>query len=97
MASLWGYTCPQVEEGNSSFLLSLTCPLMISIKHPLKGGPVFSFANADPLPTLQSLCLRQNLIKCIENLEELQSLRELDLYDNQIKKIENLEALTELE
>lgn len=45
----------------------------------------------------QTLCLRQNLIKCIENLEELQSLRELDLYDNQIKKIENLEALTELE
>lgn len=61
------------------------------------GGPVFPFANADPLPILQSLCLRQNLIKCIENLEELQSLRELDLYDNQIKKIENLEALTELE
>lgn len=45
----------------------------------------------------QTLCLRQNLIKCIENLEELQSLRELDLYDNQIKKIENLEALTQLE
>lgn len=46
---------------------------------------------------LQTLCLRQNLIKCIENLEELHSLRELDLYDNQIKKIENLDALTELE
>lgn len=45
----------------------------------------------------QTLCLRQNLIKYIENLEELQSLRELDLYDNQIKKIENLEALTQLE
>lgn len=48
-------------------------------------------------PTLQTLCLRQNLIKCIENLEELHSLRELDLYDNQIKKIENLDTLTELE
>lgn len=45
----------------------------------------------------QTLCLRQNLIKCIENLEELHGLRELDLYDNQIKKIENLDALTELE
>lgn len=45
----------------------------------------------------QTLCLRQNLIKCIENLEELNSLRELDLYDNQIKKIENLDTLTELE
>ncbi|EPY83362.1 hypothetical protein CB1_000575003 [Camelus ferus] len=49
------------------------------------------------LKKVKTLCLRQNLIKCIENLEELQSLRELDLYDNQIKKIENLEALTELE
>ncbi|KAJ8781690.1 hypothetical protein J1605_010948 [Eschrichtius robustus] len=49
------------------------------------------------LKKVKTLCLRQNLIKCIENLEELQSLRELDLYDNQIKKIENLEGLTELE
>lgn len=48
-------------------------------------------------PCLQTLCLRQNLIKCIENLDELRGLRELDLYDNQIKKIENLESLTELE
>lgn len=49
-----------------------------------------------PFPS-QTLCLRQNLIKCIENLEALHGLRELDLYDNQIKKIENLDALTELE
>uniref|UniRef100_A0A5G2R908 Protein phosphatase 1 regulatory subunit 7 n=1 Tax=Sus scrofa TaxID=9823 RepID=A0A5G2R908_PIG len=49
------------------------------------------------LRKVKTLCLRQNLIKCIENLEALQSLRELDLYDNQIRKIENLEALTELE
>ncbi|XP_036278259.2 protein phosphatase 1 regulatory subunit 7 isoform X4 [Pipistrellus kuhlii] len=49
------------------------------------------------LKKVKTLCLRQNLIKCIENLEELQSLRELDLYDNQIKKIENLDTLTELE
>uniref|UniRef100_A0A8C0MYH8 Protein phosphatase 1 regulatory subunit 7 n=2 Tax=Canis lupus familiaris TaxID=9615 RepID=A0A8C0MYH8_CANLF len=49
------------------------------------------------LKKVKTLCLRQNLIKCIENLGELQSLRELDLYDNQIKKIENLEALTHLE
>ncbi|XP_039717029.1 protein phosphatase 1 regulatory subunit 7 isoform X2 [Pteropus medius] len=49
------------------------------------------------LKKVKTLCLRQNLIKCIENLEELHSLRELDLYDNQIKKIENLDALTELE
>ncbi|XP_059559834.1 protein phosphatase 1 regulatory subunit 7 isoform X5 [Myotis daubentonii] len=49
------------------------------------------------LKKVKTLCLRQNLIKCIENLEELHSLRELDLYDNQIKKIENLDTLTELE
>lgn len=49
------------------------------------------------LKKVKTLCLRQNLIKCIENLEELQSLRELDLYDNQIRKIENLESLAELE
>ena len=45
----------------------------------------------------QTLSLRQNLIKCVENLESLVSLRELDLYDNQIRKLENLDALTELE
>lgn len=50
-----------------------------------------------PFSVPQTLCLRQNLIKCIENLEGLQSLRELDLYDNQIRRIENLDALTELE
>ncbi|XP_060049604.1 protein phosphatase 1 regulatory subunit 7 isoform X2 [Erinaceus europaeus] len=49
------------------------------------------------LRKVKTLCLRQNLIKCIENLEALQGLRELDLYDNQIRKIENLEALAELE
>ncbi|XP_074046817.1 protein phosphatase 1 regulatory subunit 7 isoform X2 [Macrotis lagotis] len=49
------------------------------------------------LKKAKTLCLRQNLIKCIENLEELQSLRELDLYDNQIRKIENLGMLKDLE
>lgn len=45
----------------------------------------------------QTLSLRQNLIKKIENLDSLTSLRELDLYDNQIRKLENLHQLTELE
>lgn len=45
----------------------------------------------------QTLSLRQNLIKKIENLDSLASLRELDLYDNQIRKLENLQQLTELE
>ncbi|XP_032081541.1 protein phosphatase 1 regulatory subunit 7 isoform X2 [Thamnophis elegans] len=49
------------------------------------------------LKKVKTLCLRQNLIKCIENLEQLQTLKELDLYDNQICAIENLEALTGLE
>lgn len=47
--------------------------------------------------SLQTLSLRQNLIKKIENLDSLTSLRELDLYDNQIRKLENLHHLTELE
>lgn len=49
------------------------------------------------LSSTQTLSLRQNLIKKIENLESLTSLRELDLYDNQIRKLENLQQLTELE
>lgn len=46
---------------------------------------------------VQTLSLRQNLIKKIENLESLSSLQELDLYDNQIRKLENLQTLTEIE
>lgn len=46
---------------------------------------------------IQTLSLRQNLIKKIENLDGLKSLQELDLYDNQIRKLENLQNLTELE
>lgn len=45
----------------------------------------------------QTLSLRQNLIKKIENLDSLSSLWELDLYDNQIRKLENLNKLTQLE
>ena len=46
---------------------------------------------------VQSLCLRQNLIKKIEGLSCVPTLTDLDLYDNQITKIENLEALVNLE
>lgn len=46
---------------------------------------------------VQTLSLRQNLIKKIENLDSLTSLRELDLYDNQIRKLENLHSLEDLE
>lgn len=49
------------------------------------------------LSSTQTLSLRQNLIKKIENLDSLASLRELDLYDNQIRRLENLQQLTALE
>lgn len=45
----------------------------------------------------QTLSLRQNLLKKIENLDSLTSLRELDLYDNQIRRLENLHHLVQLE
>ncbi|XP_069752517.1 protein phosphatase 1 regulatory subunit 7 isoform X2 [Narcine bancroftii] len=51
----------------------------------------------DVLKKVKVLCLRQNLIRTIENLDQLITVRELDLYDNQIKQIENLQALKELE
>lgn len=57
---------------------------------------VSSVIFASPLFT-QTLSLRQNLIKKIENLDSLSALRELDFYDNQIRKLENLHNLTELE
>ena len=46
---------------------------------------------------VETLCLRQNLIKRIENLQHNATLTELDLYDNQISKIEHLDALVNLE
>lgn len=46
---------------------------------------------------LKNLCLRQNLLKKIENLGPLsESLLELDLYDNLLTEIENLQCLTNL-
>ncbi len=46
---------------------------------------------------LQTMCLRQNLVKKIEGLSTLVTLRELDLYDNQLTKVENLDELVNLE
>ncbi|XP_072330952.1 protein phosphatase 1 regulatory subunit 7 isoform X2 [Scyliorhinus torazame] len=51
----------------------------------------------DVLKKVKVLCLRQNLIKTIENLEHLLTLRELDLYDNQINQLEHLQTLKDLE
>ncbi len=53
--------------------------------------------NLDGLTRLETLCLRWNLVKRIENLDCLaENLTELDLYDNQIAKLENLGALVNL-
>ncbi len=53
--------------------------------------------NLDGLRCLETLCLRWNLIKRIENLDCLaETLTELDLYDNQIGEIECLGALVNL-
>ena len=47
---------------------------------------------------METLSLRWNMIKTIENLSNLgATLRELELYDNQISKLENLESLVNLE
>nr|CDS25689.2 brefeldin A inhibited guanine [Hymenolepis microstoma] len=52
----------------------------------------------ETIPNARKLCLRNNLIKLIENLEPLaEVLEDLDLYDNQITKIENLDCLKVLE
>ncbi len=53
--------------------------------------------NLESLHQMETLCLRQNLIKKIENLQHNTSLTELDLYDNQLTKVENLDALVNLE
>uniref|UniRef100_A0A0R3SXB9 DUF1981 domain-containing protein n=1 Tax=Hymenolepis diminuta TaxID=6216 RepID=A0A0R3SXB9_HYMDI len=52
----------------------------------------------ETIPNARKLCLRNNLIKVIENLEPLaEILEDLDLYDNQITKIENLDCLKVIE
>ena len=50
------------------------------------------------LKKVNELCLRNNLLKKIENLDCLsETLQNLDLYDNKIKVVENLENLTLLQ
>uniref|UniRef100_UPI0035901D9B protein phosphatase 1 regulatory subunit 7 isoform X2 n=1 Tax=Myxine glutinosa TaxID=7769 RepID=UPI0035901D9B len=51
----------------------------------------------ETLRNVRVLCLRQNVIKKIENLESLTMLQELDLNDNLLTRIENLNALESLE
>lgn len=64
----------------------------------LNHGRIGKIENLEPLTQLQTLSLRWNLIKKIENLTTLgQTLTELELYDNQIGKLENLDALVNLQ
>ncbi len=53
--------------------------------------------NLDGLRRVETVCLRWNLIKRVENLDCLaDTLTELDLYDNQIAELENLGSLVNL-
>ena len=64
----------------------------------LNHGRIAKIENLEPLTQLETLCLRWNMIKKIENLSILGStLRELELYDNQISVLENLDQLVNLE
>ena len=64
----------------------------------LNHGRIGKIENLEPLTQLETLCLRWNMIKKIENLNTLGStLTELELYDNQITVLENLDSLVNLE
>ncbi|VEL29443.1 unnamed protein product, partial [Protopolystoma xenopodis] len=56
-----------------------------------------SISHLELFPNVKILCLRNNIIKKIENMEPVSlTLVDLDLYDNQITKVENLDCLKEL-
>merc|ERR1712037_314139 len=48
------------------------------------------------LHQVECLCLRNNLVRKMENLSMLTTLTELDLYDNILKKMEGIDTLTNL-
>jgi hypothetical protein len=50
----------------------------------LNHGKIAKIENLEALTSVETLCLRWNLIKKIENLSTLTTLRELELYDNQV-------------
>ncbi|KAI3383711.1 hypothetical protein SNEBB_004134 [Seison nebaliae] len=78
-----------------------TYPLMVTDPDALdvyyEHCRIAKIENLEQLKACQTICLRNNLIKQIENLTPIsQTLMELDLYDNQIEKIENLGSLVHL-
>ena len=51
----------------------------------LNHGKIAKIENLEGLVCVETLCLRWNLIKKIENLSMLTTLKELELYDNQVR------------
>jgi Leucine-rich repeat (LRR) protein len=50
----------------------------------LNHGRIAKIENLEGLRQVETLCLRWNLIKKIENLSMLTTLKELEFYDNQV-------------
>jgi len=63
----------------------------------LNHGKIAKIENLEHLRKVETISLRWNLIKKIENVHTLTTLTELELYDNQITKLENLDALVNLQ
>jgi len=70
---------PKEEEAEELCILD---PEAIDVD--LNHGKIAKIENLEALTSVETLCLRWNLIKKIENLSTLTTLRELELYDNQV-------------
>jgi hypothetical protein len=70
------------EEAEETEELCVLDPEAVDVD--LNHGKIAKIENLEPLKCVETLCLRWNLIKKIENLSTLTTLRELELYDNQV-------------
>ena len=70
---------PKEEEAEELCILDPEA-LDVDLNH----GKIAKIENLEALTSVETLCLRWNLIKKIENLSTLTTLRELELYDNQV-------------
>ena len=70
------------EEVAETEELCILDPAAIDVD--LNHGKIAKIENLEALTCVETLCLRWNLIKQIENLSTLTTLRELELYDNQV-------------